>query len=111
MKKKYNHPEAYCLMYYRCQHCNAIEQLWNSRDGVTPFIISCKKCDGKMWHIFLTVDSYNPDYKPLPEQRVFVDSTKDTQEESVNMDQFELKLPMIVTGEEYYKMLNSERTK
>ena len=51
MDSKYNHAEAYCLMKYKCEKCGTVETIWNSRDGVTPFIINCEKCNGHMQHI------------------------------------------------------------
>lgn len=48
MESKYKHAEAYCLMKYKCEKCGKTEILWNSRDGVTPFMIKCEKCDGHM---------------------------------------------------------------
>ena len=50
MESKYKHAEAYCLMKYKCEKCRKTEILWNSRDGVTPFMINCEKCDGHMQH-------------------------------------------------------------
>ena len=41
MESKYKHAEAYCLMKYKCEKCGKTEILWNSRDGVTPFMIKC----------------------------------------------------------------------
>lgn len=41
----YKHKEAFCLMTYKCTTCGAVEKLWNSRDGVTPFFLSCAVCD------------------------------------------------------------------
>ena len=35
----YQHKEAYCIMFYKCDKCHAVERFWNSRDGVTPFIV------------------------------------------------------------------------
>jgi hypothetical protein len=47
----HQHAEAFCNMKYVCQECGHSEMVWNSRDGVTPFIIGCTKCDGDMCHI------------------------------------------------------------
>jgi len=48
---KFKHVEAYCFMEYTCEKNHKhIEILWNSRDGVTPFIIQCNQCDGMMQH-------------------------------------------------------------
>lgn len=70
---KYNHPEAYCLMKYFCKSCHTSEILWNSRDGVTPFIIRCKWCGGEASHIDWDKDQCNPNYTPMHGQRVFID--------------------------------------
>lgn len=73
----YNHAEAFCLMNYKCKSCENEEKLWNSRDGVTPFIIDCKNCKGEAYHINFHLDKRLPDYKPIPGQRIFVDMTEE----------------------------------
>lgn len=78
---KYNHKEAFCLMYYKCEKCNKIEKLWNSRDGVTPFVIRCRHCDGEAVHVMWQLDRFMPDYIPILGQRVFIDITKERAEE------------------------------
>lgn len=62
-------------MHYQCEKCETMEMLWNSRDGVTPFMIGCQKCSGMMKHIDWDKDDCNPDYLPVRGQRVFVDMT------------------------------------
>lgn len=74
---EYNHKEAFCLMIYRCNVCGRVEKLWNSRDGVTPFIIGCRFCGGEAMHIMWNSDMCVPDYEPHPRQRIFVDMTKE----------------------------------
>lgn len=71
------HKEAFCLMTYQCEECGKKETLWNSRDGVTPFIIGCSKCRGKSQHVNFHGDRYAPDHFPVPGQRIFVDLTED----------------------------------
>lgn len=78
---KYNHKEAFCLMIYRCENCGEFEQLWNSRDGVTPFIIGCKYCGGEAVHVMWHYDECVPDYIPESGQRIFIDMTKERAEE------------------------------
>jgi hypothetical protein len=73
---KYNHAEAFCLMQYRCEKCGSTETLWNSRDGVTPFIVACRKCKGHMQHINWHQDKRVLDYFPEPGMRIFTDLTK-----------------------------------
>ena len=79
--RKYIHKEAFCLMYYKRKKCEELEQLWNSRDGVTPFVITCKLCGGEAVHIMWQFDKCVPDYKPGPGQRIFIDMTKERAEE------------------------------
>ncbi len=80
-EQKYNHKEAFCLMNYRCEKCGKLETLWNSRDGVTPFIIGCKYCGGESRHVAFHLDICSPIYKPKPGQRIFVDMTKEKAKE------------------------------
>jgi len=72
---KFNHSEAFCVMNYRCKKCNLEERLWNSRDGVTPFIIGCK-CGGEMSHVNWGDDRRYIDFWPHSDMRVFVDMSK-----------------------------------
>jgi len=74
MKEKYQQGEAFCLMRYRCETCMHTEILWNSRDGVTPFSITCPECEkagrpltlsnGLMSHVDWDQDLCYPDYLP-----------------------------------------------
>lgn len=82
-KNKCDHVEAYWLMLYKCGECGFIEVLWNSRDGVTPFIIGCKNCSGESIHIIGALDKRMPNYVPLSGQRVFVNMTRERAEEIV----------------------------
>ena len=65
MKEKQELPkeanEAYHLMQYKCNQCSTRSLIWNSRDGVTPFIISCS-CGGDRGHI-----NWGSDVRMLPE--------------------------------------------
>ncbi len=76
---KCQHQEAFCLMLYKCKDCGAIEILWNSRDGVTPFGINCrnKKCKEGMQHNHWQLDTRIVDFKPYDGMRVFVDLTEE----------------------------------
>ena len=87
---KYNHAEAFCLMLYTCKDCGFIEVLWNSRDGVTPFIINCRNCKGEAMHQEMALDVRMPNYKPGLGQRIFIDVTKEKAEEYAKkrMDSF-----------------------
>lgn len=72
----FQHKEAFCKMKYVCEACGAVEYLWNSRDGVTPFMISCDQqgCDGHMQHKNFSQDRvmFSPDNEI---NRIFVDMT------------------------------------
>lgn len=73
---KYNHREAFCLMQYRSDDGTEAEQLWNSRDGVTPFIISSR--NGKsMHHVEWNKDSCLPNFSPPKGMRIFVNATRE----------------------------------
>lgn len=83
-----NHKEAFMLMQYQCENveCRAIEIIWNSRDGVTPFMgPSCREfndsrerqCGGTTTHVKWDKDIYSPDYEPSPGMRIWRDGTLD----------------------------------
>ena len=72
---QYNHSEAFCLMSYRCRQCGLVERIWNSRDGVTPFMCCCRSCDGDMTHIDWHLDQCLPTYTPPKGSRKWVDET------------------------------------
>lgn len=80
-KQKYNHAEAFCLMWYQCKACGKRELLWNSRDGITPFIIGCKHCGGEAAHVLWGLDQCMPNYKPQPGQRIFIAMTEERAQE------------------------------
>lgn len=70
----HTHGEAFCLMHYRSEDGTADEWIWNSRDGVTPFMVHTR--DGKvMQHVEWRRDRYFPSYVPPVGSRVFVDLT------------------------------------
>lgn len=72
----YQQPENSALMHYQCKECGHVEMLWNSRNAVTPFGISCglDGCDGMKNHVNWAQDGLFP---MLPPQagRVFVSIT------------------------------------
>jgi len=77
MPQKYQNAEAFCLMRYRCEKCNHVEVLWNSRDGVTPFVIGCVKCGKPAKHVDWKLDRRVPDYDPPKGSRIFVTMTSE----------------------------------
>lgn len=73
-KGTYNHAEAFCLMWYKCEKCGHEMRIWNSRDGVTPFIIACPACRmGEAKHIDWGRDQPYPDFIPPQGHLVFID--------------------------------------
>lgn len=69
------HGEAFKLMTYRADDGSEEEEvIWNSRDGVTPFVITLRS--GKQaTHVNWGGDRYAPDHKPQLGERIFVDIT------------------------------------
>ena len=80
MKYKYKHKEAYCLMWYACK-CGHRERVWNSRDGVTPFGMSCPSCESDFMkgqglkHERFHLDECVPEHQPHEGQLIFRDGT------------------------------------
>lgn len=74
---QYNYKEAFCLMYYENAETKMGFVVWNSRDGVSPFIVfeDGKEYQHTHWH--LDRPALNPAYIQLhilkPGQRVFRD--------------------------------------
>lgn len=74
------HDEAFCLMWYRCT-CGHKERIWNSRDGVTPFMLTCPSCNKpSMQHVDWNQDVYTPDHKLSRYQKFWRDGTPDEAE-------------------------------
>lgn len=70
----HDHPEAFCLMKYRADDGSVEELIWNSRDGVTPFVITMQ--NGKPGtHINWHEDVYAPGHQLKPGERYFADLT------------------------------------
>lgn len=67
--------DAYMHMPYRCRDCGAVEWIWNSRDGVTPFLVDCRECGGVAAHTMREVDGYERHHKARAGERIFVDAT------------------------------------
>ena len=91
------HPSAYLLAEYTCEKCKAVEFIWNGRNGVTPFCVNCKSCDGMMQHTNWNKDRIIPDYIPPSGTRYFAELTHDRAKElaqkrvdSFNGSEFEL---------------------
>jgi hypothetical protein len=73
----YQHAEAFAVMYYQADDITAGGELvWNSRDGVTPFVIGLRS-GGQATHAWnIIVPKRMPeDWQPPPGMRVFTDLT------------------------------------
>ena len=71
------HKEAFALMWYGCE-CGHRERMWNSRDGVTPFGLTCPSCGQQnLRHINWQLDQPAPQHFPHKGQRVWRDGTPD----------------------------------
>lgn len=73
--------EAFCLMTYQCEQCHKMEEVYNTRNGITPFTIRCRYCGGTARHINWQYDKRDPDFKPLTGMRVFIDLTPEKAKE------------------------------
>lgn len=77
----HSHPEAFNLMTYRTDDGLLQEWLWNSRDGVTPFVIMTADGLREMKHVDWQRDQFLPDFKPKPGQRIFATRTRERAEQ------------------------------
>lgn len=71
---EYSHAEAFALMQYRDKETGEIELIWNSRDGVTPFIV-LSRAGNHSQHVNWRGDERKPDHVPEIGDRIFVDLT------------------------------------
>lgn len=71
---KHTYHEAFMLMKYATRDGSETELLWNSRDGITPFVIP-SKTGREMSHVDWPADRYLPDHKPKSGDRIFIDLT------------------------------------
>lgn len=75
----YDHAEAFCVMYYQADDIAlGGELVWNSRDGVTPFVIGLRG-GGQGTHAWnIIVPKRMPEnWQPPAGMRVFTDLTED----------------------------------
>lgn len=78
---RHNHGEAFMLMSYVSDDGKTGELIWNSRDGVTPFVVRSR--DGvEMTHSDWNHDVYAPHFRPPPGMRVFVSMDEDMAREA-----------------------------
>lgn len=70
----YRHAEAFRIMQYRCNGGHT-EYIWNSRDGVTPFMLKCRHCERDTTHVNWRGDVLAPDHQLKPGDRFWRDGT------------------------------------
>jgi hypothetical protein len=73
---EFKHGEAFMVMQYQDVVTGEIEKIWNSRDGVTPFMITSRQ-GNDAHHINWRGDSRKLDFIPPVGSRVFVDASPD----------------------------------
>lgn len=71
----YRHAEAFMLMVYEADDHSETETVWNSRDGVTPFVITLRS-GRQATHVRWAADRRMPEgWVPPSGMRVFTDLT------------------------------------
>jgi hypothetical protein len=76
MSSPYLRPDAFVVMRYRAMDGSETEEIWNSRDGETPYALLLRS--GKTaTHVDWTTMVPRPDFEPPPGSRVFVDLTEE----------------------------------
>ena len=76
MPAQHQHAEAFMLMRYRADNDPSDEEIvWNSRDGVTPFVITLPS-GHTATHIAWDADVYAPPHRHRVGERVFTDFTE-----------------------------------
>lgn len=73
---KHIYGEAFMIMQYTSDNGES-DYIWNSRDGITPFIIATRDGTSKMRHVNFHQDVYAPDHTPIVGDRIFVNTTMD----------------------------------
>lgn len=79
----YFHVEAFALMCYASKDGRQREQLWNSRDGVTPYDLIARDKETELFHVDWQLDVCVPFLIPPVGMRVFVDLTEEAAREYV----------------------------
>lgn len=73
--------EAFCLMKYRNEYDGYVEWIWNSRDGISPFVVSDIRTElrgSPPHHLTMLHDDWHedvpiPNYIPPIGSRIFMD--------------------------------------
>lgn len=73
-KNGHQHGEAFCHMIYegRSRAGEIRLRIWNSRDGVTPFMTLSHEYGIQLQHAHFQLDKYDPHYKPKKGELIWV---------------------------------------
>jgi hypothetical protein len=72
--RAYLRADAFVVLLYRSTDGREREEVWNSRDGVTPYVITLRT-GVSATHVEWSSMVARPDFVPPPGSRVFVDLT------------------------------------
>lgn len=75
--RRHQHAEAFLIMAYVSEDGRMQELIWNSRDGVTPFMVRSRDGKTMLQHVRMADEVYDPHHVPKPGDRVFVTLTKE----------------------------------
>lgn len=70
-ENRISHSEGYCHMLYMAEDGSDEISIWNSRDGVTPFMVTIE--DKVYQHVGWNGDVYDAQYMPKEGDYIFVD--------------------------------------
>lgn len=70
----YAHNDGFLLMTYACKAGHR-EVIWNSRDGITPFMVDCRTCADVAYHVEWRMDARTERHVPKIGDRVFINLT------------------------------------
>lgn len=75
----FSHPEAFRIMLYKSKDGEVVESIWNSRDGVTPFLVGVRDDQDRrmMQHVQWGGDPLALWHVPNIGDRIFVDRTEE----------------------------------
>ena len=106
---QHRHSEAFCLMWYACK-CGHRERAWNSRDGVTPYMLECPSCgELPLRRLAWKSGVRCPNHTPNPGQLVFRDGTADEAEQIMRDRLDALHLGDSFTDERKAKLIEGAR--
>ncbi len=69
--------DSFMLMLYASKDRSVTEYIWNSREGVTPFIVMSRDGKTELQHEAWDRDIYCPTFRPPKGMRIFVNLTRE----------------------------------